>query len=229
MQVIRGTRAPFLAAACAMLIMGAGAADSPTATTEFYLSAYFTSPSAGGPDGCPVSPETFDPRELCSADLGADWSPIDAQVLQICPPGPTIFDGVLENGTLSVLQRITPEPDGASAIAAIRDRVQCDVNMKSKFFGRSRELPVIAIPGATAEAQVVTDAPRGIGGGEIRTIVAIGPYMVTIGVSAYGRLPDDATVLRIVDAAVQRFQNPRPSGGPFAPVVGHEPVLSSAP
>ena len=140
-----------------------------------------------------------------------------------------MFFGVIENGTLSVLERISPESDEASALAAIRDRVHCDLNTKSKFFGAARELPAIAIPGTNAEAQVVTDAPRGIGGGEIRTIVAIGTDMVTIGVSGYGRLPDNATVLRIVDAAVQHFQNPRPSGGPFAAVVGHAPVLSPAP
>jgi hypothetical protein len=231
MQVIRGTRAPFLAAACAMLIIGTGASDSPAATTEFYLSAsaYFISPNGGGPDGCPVSPSVFDPRELCSSDLGADWFPVYGQVLQLCPPGPTVFYGAIQNSTMTVIERITTEPDEASAIAVIRDRVRCVLNTKSEILGATRALPAIAIPGTTAEAQVVTDAPRDMRGGEVATLVAIGPDIVGIGVSAYGSLPDTATVMRIVDAAVHRFQNPRPSGGPFAPVVGHEPVVSPAP
>jgi hypothetical protein len=210
-----------------MLIIGASAADSPAVASEPYSIAYFTS-TVAGPDGCPVSPSTFDPRELCSADLGADWVPLNAQVLQVCPPGPTIFYGVIRNSTLSVLERITSEPDEAVAIATIRDRVHCDLTSKSELLGVSWELPPIAIPGAAAEAQVATDALRG-SGGEIRTLVAIGPDIVAIGVSAYGSLPDNATVMRIVDAAIHRFQNPRPSGGPFAPVVVPASGVSPSP
>jgi len=228
MQVIRGTRAPFLAAAAALLMIGTGASDSTAAaTTESYSIGYPTS-TVAGPDGCPVSPATFDPRELCSADLGHDWYPLDMQVLQICPPGPSAFYGVVQNSSLIVFERITSKPDAASAIAAIQARLRCILNTKSKFFGTPRALPAVAIPGATAEAQVVTDA-RDMRGGEVATLVAIGPDIVGIGVSGYGSLPDSATVMRIVDAAIQRFHNPRPSGGPFAPVTVPEPVMSAAP
>ncbi|HWF42520.1 MAG TPA: hypothetical protein VN683_10590, partial [Acidothermaceae bacterium] len=195
---------------------------------QSYSIGYPTSMVAG-PDGCPVSPATFDPRELCSADLGHDWGPLDLQLLQICPPGPTAFYGVIQNSALIVIERITTEPDEASAIAVIRDRVRCVLNTKSKLLGPSRALPAIAIPGATAEAQVVTNAPRDMPGGEVATLVAIGPDIVGIGVSGYGSLPDNVTVMRIVDAAVHRFQNPRPSGGPFAPVVSRAPAVSPTP
>ena len=174
MQVIQGTRVPFLAAACALLMIGAGASDSTAvAATDSYSLAYFTSAFAG-PDGCPVSPSTFDPRELCSADLGADWLPLERQVVQICPPGPAAFYAVLQNGNLGVIEHITSEPDAASAVAGIRDRLHCVLNAKSKLLGVSRQLPAIAIPGSTAEAQVVTDAGRGVRGGEVATLVVIG-------------------------------------------------------
>ncbi|HEY3923500.1 MAG TPA: hypothetical protein VGL75_03000 [Acidothermaceae bacterium] len=176
-----------------------------------------------------MSPSTFDPRELCSTDLGAGWVPLERQVLQICPPGPAAFYGVIQNGTLGVIEHITSEPDDASAMAAIQDRVHCVLTTRSKLLGASRQLPAIAIPGTTAEVQVVTDARRGLRGAEVATLVAIGPDIVGIGVIAEGSLPDNATVMRIVDAAIQRFYNPRRSGGPFAPVVGQDLVVAPSP
>jgi len=226
MQVIRGTRAPFLAAACAMLIIGAGSADAAQ-PQWVYATAYFVSPTLGGPDGCPVSPVSFDPRELCSADLGAGFVPLDAEFVQVCPPGPNVVGVALVSSTVSVIERITPEPDAASAIAAARARLTCALNTKSKLFGPSRELPAVAIPGAATEGQLVTDL-RG-GGAEVRTIVAIGPDMLTVGVVGDEGMPDEATVLRVVNAAVQRFHKPRPSGGPFPSVTTTTFVNPSAP
>jgi hypothetical protein len=215
MKVIRGTRAAALAAACAMLIIGAGAADAPA--TEFYYPVYFLSSVGGGTDaaveggvdGCPVvAGSTPDPRELCRADLGAGWTPSDVPFAQLCPPGPIVFGGALHSGTLVVTELRAPEPDPASAIADVRARVRCYLNSTSALLGPSRKLPATAIPGTDAEGQLVID--RFDYGVETKTILAIGPVVLILSVSDDSGVPDSATVMRIVNAAIHRFRNPRP-------------------
>jgi hypothetical protein len=228
-QIIRGTRVPFLAAACAMLILGASAADSPVielVTAQAYIS--LAPPVAGGVDGCPaLAGSTFDPRMLCATDLGVGWTPSYATFVQLCPLSPFTEGAVLATGTSTVIERIFSDADLASAVADVHARVSCALGPISKAFGTNRELRGIVIPGTTAEAQVIADLSYG--GVEIMTIAAIGPAVLEVGVAQDAGRPDNPTVTRIVNSAVQRFQNPRPSGGPFPPVTTTTFVDPSAP
>jgi hypothetical protein len=228
-QIIRGTRVPFLAAACAILVLGASAADSPVVelvTVQAYIS--LAPPVAGGVDGCPaLAGSTFDPRMLCATDLGSGWIPVDASFVQLCPPSPFTEGAVLEAGTLTVIERTFPEPDPASAVADVRSRLSCDLSPSFKAFGTNRELPAIPIPGTTAEAQTIADLSYG--GVEIMTIAAIGPAVLEVGVAQDAGRPDNATVTRIVNSAVQRFQNPRLFAGPFSSISAPGSAAASAP
>lgn len=226
MQVIRGTRAPFLAAACALLMIGAGSADAVEPPSVNFTFRFV--PISGGPDGCPTpAGSTFDPRELCATDLGAGWYTIGTVFVQLCPPAPTVTGGVLATSNMDVAERIHAEPDPASAVADVRARVTCALDPRFSFIGVSRELPAVAVSGTAAEAQVITDLSGG--GVEVSTIVAIGSSVLAVGVADDVGPPDNAVVLRIVNSAIDRYRNPRPFGGPFAPVVGRAPVLSPAP
>jgi hypothetical protein len=216
MQVIRGTRAPFLAAACALLLIGAGTADSPIAVP--YEVVYFTSlvPIVGGVDGCPAfAGSTFDPRSLCAADLGISWNPVAARGLHLCPPGPSVEDVVLSSGPITVSEDITAKLTAAAATAFAANVTTSDCAADVAFAGEPRKTAPEAIAGTTFDAQSARSFPRG--GGGIFTAMAIGNDVLTVGVSDDELAPDNATVVRIVKAAVHRFQNPRPSGGPFTP------------
>jgi hypothetical protein len=226
MQVIRGTRAPFLAAACALLMIGAGTADGvepgPVYPTFYYVQV------AGGVDGCPaVAGSTFDPRKLCGADLGIGWRPVGARDLHLCPPGPAVFDAVLTSGPITVSEDIMAKPTPAWAVASVLIAAEGDCPAASIFAGPPRELPATAIAGTSAEAQSMRTFPRS--GAAIATVMAIGNVVVAVAVSDDDGVPDNATVLRIVDAAVHRFRNPRPSGGPFPLIMTPAPVASPAP
>jgi hypothetical protein len=209
-----------------MLMIGAGTADAVEPPSVNFTVLFVS--IAGGPDGCPTpAGSTFDPRELCAADLGTGWYAIGTVFVHLCPPAPTTTGGVLATSNMEVNEGIYPEPDPPSAVADVRARVTCALDPRLRFVGVSRELPAIAISGTAAEARVITDLSDG--GVEVNTIVAIGSSLLTVGVAADGGPPDDATILRIVNSAIDRFRNPRPSGGPFAPVMGTAPVLSPAP
>lgn len=226
MKVLRGTRWPALAAACAMLIIGAGAADAPFAPA--YATYYLSRPVEGGVEGCPaLAGSTFDPRELCAADLGDGWIPVDAVFLQACPPGPIIYGAVLVSGTVNVSEHIISEPDSASAIADVGTHVSCDLKLRSKLFGPFRKLPAISVPGTAAEAQLAIDLPGG--GAGITTVMAIGDVVIAVGVDDDGGAPDRATVLRIVNSAIHRFENPRSFSGPFPRVLPSTSAVHSAP
>jgi hypothetical protein len=226
MKVIRGTRAPALAAACAMLLLGAGAADSPEAPLVLLVRFSSAPVVAGGVDGCPaLAGSTFDPRELCSTDLGAGWVPVGAEDVHVCPPGPSALGAALSSSALNVNERIITEADPAAAIALVRARTSCAV--ASRLFGESRKLPAIAIAGTTDEAQLVIDLP-GLTAG-VTTLIAMGNVVISVGVSDDEGVPDSATVLRIVNLAIHRFQNPRSSGGPFPPVMVPTSAIPSVP
>jgi hypothetical protein len=212
-----------------MLILGASAADSPfieLVTAQVYLSS--APPIVVGADGCPaLVGSMFDPRMLCATDLGADWVPAEAALVQLCPPSPLAEAVVLANGTSTVFERVVQDADPASAVADVQARVSCAVGPNSKAFGTNRELPALVIPGTNADAQVIADLSNG--DVEIMTIAAVGSAVLEVGVAQDAGRPDNTTVLRIVTSALQRFQNPRPSGGPFAPVMGTASVVSPAP
>lgn len=210
-----------------MLLLGTGAADSPV--TEWYTpTVYFSSPIAGGVDGCPVlAGSTFDPHELCAADLGADWTPVGVAVAQVCPPSALVGGALIENATMAVYEHIVTEPDPGAAVALVRARVSCALSSRSRLFITSRKLPVVPIPDTLAEAQLVISFPYG--GPEIETLVVIGNVVLAVGVSDYEGVAGSATVLRIVNLAIHRFQNPRSSGGPFAPIIVPVPPVPSVP
>lgn len=227
MQVIRGTRAPFLAAACALLVIGAGAADSPVSAPYYIVTFSFAPLVAGGLDGCPVlAGSTFDSRKLCAADLGVDWDPVGARDVQMCPTGPAIDDAVLSTGSLTVNEDIVTTLNAVVARGFVVTIATADCAAAAVLFGEPRKVWTAATAGTSFETQSVRTFPRG--GGAILTAMAIGNVVLTVGVSSDERVPDDATVLRIVDAAAQRFNNPRPSGGPFAPASSRVPVVSPA-
>jgi hypothetical protein len=189
-----------------MLIIGAGASDS-AATTLYPTGAYFLS-VASGDDGCPLlSGAGLDLRELCADDLGSGWTPFGVVDVQMCAPGSIALGDGLVSGTVYVYEHIVTEPDTASAIAYMRARVTCDLKGGSKLRGTLRELPLVAIPGAAGEAQLVFDLPDA--GGGIGTLVVIGNFVLTVSVSDDAGVPDSATVMRIVNTAINRFQNPR--------------------
>jgi len=164
---------------------------------------------------------------LCATDLGGGWSPTDAPYVQVCPPSGFAIGVVLATSTTSVIERALPESDPASAVADVQARVNCALGPSSAAFGESRKLPAIAISGTSAEAQLIRELS--FGGVEIETIAAIGPAVLVVGVVGDAGQPDAATVLRIVDSAIQRFQNPRPYGGPFTPVTAPTSAAPSAP
>lgn len=230
MQVIRGTRAPFLAAACAMVVLAAAGADgSPVSVYYTYVTFSSAPPVAGGVDGCPaLAGSTYDPRKLCAADLGVDWNPVGARDLQVCPPGPTHDDAVLSTGPMTVSEDIITKPSAALAAMFVHNTetlMQCAAAVD--LFAEAGELPSTAIEGSTAEAQLMLSSP--VGDSAIDTAVAIGNVVVFVGVSEVQGVPDDVIVLRIVNSAIQRFQNPRPYGGPFSPVTASTSVSPTAP
>jgi hypothetical protein len=236
MKIFQGTRLPFLAAACAMVIIGAGSADGTGSGLSYILT--FVSPPVGGIDGCPaLAGSTFDPRELCAADIGKDWTPVDVRVLPVCSrafvAGATLLDKATEvrtfvagatlvNKATEVDEYIVTEPDSASALTYVRARVSCILN--SALPQATRKLPAVAIPGVAAETQLRSYFPGG--GGGISTYVVLGNVVISIDVSGDGQ-PNNATALRIVNTAIHRFQNPRPYGGPFAPVASPAPAPAS--
>jgi len=220
-KIFQGTRLPFLAAACAMLIIGAGTADGSGSDLSYMIS--FVSPPVGGPDGCPAGAgSTFDPRELCAADLGKDWKPRVTSVPEACSH--TLVDGaMLANKAMEVDEYVVTEQDSASAVAYVRARASCVLD--SRLPQATRKLPAVAIPGAVAEIQLRSDFPYS--GGEIATFVVLGNVVLYVDVSG-DELPNNATALRIVNTAIHRFQNPRPYGGPFAPVASPAPAPASS-
>jgi hypothetical protein len=219
MKVVRGTRWPALAAACAMLIIGADAADGSGARWSYLVT--FVSPPVGGVDRCPaLADSTFDPRELCAADLGNDWTPVGVRVLPVCSR--TFVDGAsLTNKTTEVDEYTVAEPNSATALAYVRARVSCTLN--SRLPQATRKLPAVPIAGVVAETQLRSYFP---GGGGISTFVVVGSVVLSIDVSG-AEQPNDASALRIVNTAIHRFQNPRPYGGPFAPLASPAPALPS--
>ena len=152
--------------------------------------------------------------------------PIEAGFALPCPPPTIVATPVLVSGTLSVGERISAERNPPLAIAHLHACVSWHLASTSNAVAL-RELPAVALQGTGAESQLVMNFSDGMV--EISTIVAIGSAVLTIEMTDQSGHVDNATVLRIVDAAVHRFQNPRPSGGPFASIVSRAPVPSTAP
>lgn len=216
MKVIRGTRAPAIAALGAMLMLGVGAADAPASGWED-LTGYYVA-VAGGVDGCPaLFGSTFDPRKLCGTDLGAGWSPVGAEDVHVCPSGRTVADSVLFSRPITVAEDVVPKLTPALATTFVHSLFSRDCADRSRFLTDLRPLSTTLMSGVSAEGQWSFSVP-GRGGG-VFTVIAIDRDVLSVSVSDDDGMPDSATVLRIVQSAVHRFQNPRPFAGPFAQVI----------
>ena len=176
-------------------------------------------PLAATPCGV-VDDQRFDPRLLCPADLGGQWSAVDLPVLLLagCQPYGQIDAAGLTDGTTFMFERIVDKASRAAALATLAGVVKrpgCDLGHGVRW-SAPRALtvgsrPALEITEVTAE------------GSAQATEVVVGNSVV-----ALWSMGTPTSARELLEAAITRMSAPR-RHPPFIDVTGTPPFRCLTP
>ena len=149
-----------------------------------------------------VNAQRFDPRLLCPADLGTDWSAIDIPRLLLagCEPYGRMDAAGLTDGTTVVLELVLDKGSRGAALASRNELIQRP-GCRDLGHGVRLSAPTLTTEDARPAVEITEVTPDG---SAQTTYVAVGTSLVALWSTG-----TPATTNRLLKAAIARVVTPR--------------------